>query len=185
MEDNQIVELYHKRDEIAISETQQKYGLFCHRIAINILTLQEDAEECVNDTYLSAWKSMPPAFPNSLKAFLGRITRTHSIDRYRANHAKKRYNGVEMLLSELEDCVPTVNNVEIEMERMMLTEIINTWLDSLSPDDCTLFVRRYWFGDAVKTLAKTCGCTQNQMAQRMLKLRKSLKEALELEGVVI
>lgn len=185
MEDELIIEMYFKRDELAITETDRKYGAFCHRVAMNILSIREDAEECVNDTYHAAWRQIPPTFPDSLRAFLGRITRNLSVSRFRANRAEKRYTGMEQMLSELNDCVPSSDNVKQAIETEQLSGIISGWLDSLPADDCALFVRRYWHGDAVKTLAKECGVTQNQMAQRMLRLRKSLREALEAEGVAL
>lgn len=107
MEDREIVALYHARDEGAISETAAKYGAFCLRIALNLLGIREDADECVNDTWLAAWRRMPPELPASLRAFLGRITRNLSISRYRQTRARKRYAGMEALLSELDDCVPS------------------------------------------------------------------------------
>lgn len=183
MDDDRIIELYFRRDETAIAETDRKYGAFCRRVAINILSIREDAEECVNDTYHAAWSKMPPELPQSLRAFLGRITRNLSISRYRANHAQKRYGGMEVLLSELDDCVPSGERVEQTADRHALSALISGWLDTLSAEDRALFVRRYWYGDAVQALARECGCTPNQMAQRMLRLRKSLKAVLEQEGV--
>lgn len=185
MGDEVIIELFFKRDELAISETASKYGTFCYRIAMNILSIREDAEECVNDTYHATWKQIPPTFPDSLRAFLGRITRNLSISRFRANRAAKRYAGMEVMLTELDDCIPSSDNVENIIETKQLSELISDWLDSLPADDCALFVRRYWHGDAVQALAKECGITQNQMAQRLLRLRKSLKVALEAEGVAL
>ncbi len=181
MDDNAIIDLYFQRDELAIVETDRKYGTFCHHIAMNILRIREDAQECVNDTWHAAWNKIPPVFPKSLRAFLGRITRNLSISRYRAGHAKKRYAGMEVLLSELEDCIPGSDQVELVIERQELSRVISGWLDSLSPGDCALFIRRYWYGDAVKSLALEYGCTPSQMAQRMLRLRRSLKNVLERE----
>lgn len=185
MDDELIIELYFQRDEVAITETDRKYGAFCNRIAMNILSLREDAEECVNDTWHAAWRQMPPVCPNSLRAFLGRITRNLSVSRFRRDRAQKRYSGMKQMLSELDDCVPSPDAVEHIIEAEQLSELISDWLDALSADDCALFVRRYWHGDAVNALAKECGVTQNQMAQRMFRLRKSLKAALEAEGVAL
>lgn len=179
MEDKKILELYFKRDEQAISESRLKYGAFCHRIALNILSVPEDAEECVSDTWLTAWNRIPPVVPDSFKAFLGKITRDLSISRYRANHAKKRYSGMEVLLSELEDCIPSPFCVEVKVEEEQLSRQINRWLDALPKEDRVLFVKRYWYGETVKNLAKLSGYSESQMAQRMLRLRKSLKVALE------
>lgn len=185
MDDRQIVALYHQRSEQAIAETDRKYGPFCRRIAINILSIQEDAEECVNDTYHAAWTRIPPDAPQSLRRFLGRITRNISISRFRANRAQKRYTGLEIMLSELDDCIPAPADVEQMVDARTLSTLISDWLDSLPAEDCTLFVRRYWYGDPVRSLAAQWGCTPNQMAQRMLRLRRGLKGFLEREGVSI
>ena len=185
MDDGEIIKLYFRRDEAAIRETETKYGAACRGVAMNILGLRQDAEECVNDTWHAAWKRIPPVIPASLRAFLGKITRDLAISRYRANRAKKRFDGAQALLSELEECVPAGESAEAAVERGELAEIISRWLCSLPGDDRALFVRRYWYGDRVKELAKACGSTPNQMARRMRKLREGLQKALEAEGVVL
>lgn len=185
MEDQQIIELYFQRDERAISETAAKYGGFCTHIAMNILSVKEDAEECVSDTYFSAWKQIPPTVPEVFKAFLGRITRNLSITKFRAMRAKKRFNGLEVMLSELEDCIPAAVSVEQIVEAKQLSEYISVWLESLSEEECALFVRRYWFGEEVQVLAKRCGITAGHMAQKMHRLRKNLKSFLEQKGVAV
>ena len=183
MQDAQIIELYWNRDERAITESDVHYGAYCHRIASNILSNNEDADECVNDTWYRAWENIPPQRPNSLAAFFGRIVRNLSISRYRANHAKKRYDGIAILLSELDDCIPAKSSTVEIVEGKLLSEIIDRWLYSLPKDDRILFIRRYWFGEAVKTLAGEYGCSENKMAQKMLRLRNDLKNLLEKEGV--
>lgn len=185
MEDSQIIKLYYNRNEQAITESDRKYGPLCRRISLNILSIKEDAEECVNDTWFAAWKRMPPDRPRALGAFFGRITRNLSISRWRACHAKKRYHGMDVLLSELDDCVPAVDNVEQAIDQKELTELLNAWLDSLKHDDYVLFVRRYWYGDAVNALASEWGLYPNQISQRLLRLRKKLKAYLEKEGVCL
>jgi len=182
MEDRAIIELYFARSETAIDETDRKYGAFCRRVALNILSLREDAEECVNDTYHAAWNAMPPEHPGSLRAFLGGITRNLSVARWRAAHAQKRFGGLETLLSELGECLSAPDGTESVFERRLLAESIAAWLRGLEPDDRALFVRRYWYGDAVKALAKECGVGENQMAQRMRRLRAGLRQALEEGG---
>ena len=185
MEDQQIIALYHGRDETAIAETERKYGSFCRTIALNILSIREDAEECVNDTWHAAWMKMPPELPRSLKAFLGRITRNLSISRFRAGHAKKRYSGLELMLSELEECVPSAASVEKTVEQKELGAYLSDWLETLPEDDRVLFIRRYWYGDAAKTLAAERKCTENQIAQRLRRMRGRLKTYLETEGVIL
>ncbi len=185
MEDQQIIELFFRRDEMALTETAKKYGSFCLRTAMNILTMREDAEECVNDTYHTAWNRIPPTKPDSFKAFLGRIVRNFSISKYRALHAKKRFNGLEVMLSELGDCIPAQESVERTLEARELSGYINAWLEGLGTEDRVLFVRRYWYGDEVRDLAENCGSTAAQMSQRMLRLRRRLKKFLTEKGVVL
>lgn len=183
MEDKQIIALYHRRSEQAIAETDAKYGALCRSIAQNILSIREDAEECVNDTYHSAWLQMPPQWPRSLQAFLGRITRNLSISRFRANHARKRYAGLELMLSELDECIPDPRDVEQIVDGRQLSTLISRWLDTLPGEERTLFIRRYWYGDSLQTLAGDR--TPAQLAQRMYRLRRQLKTFLESEGVVL
>ncbi|MBQ1835231.1 MAG: sigma-70 family RNA polymerase sigma factor [Oscillospiraceae bacterium] len=178
MKDSEIIALYFARDEEAIRRTDERYGAFCRRIAENVLTLREDAEECVNDTWHTAWNRMPPTWPQSLRAFLGRITRGLAIDRFRANRAQKRCDGMELLLSELDDCVASPADTEQTVERRELTAAVERWLRALEPDERTLFLRRYWYGDAVKELAKECGQSEAQTAQRLRRLRLRLRAAL-------
>jgi RNA polymerase sigma-70 factor (ECF subfamily) len=178
LKDSEIIALYFARDEEAIRRTDERYGAFCRRIAENVLTLREDAEECVNDTWHTAWNRMPPTWPQSLRAFLGRITRCLAIDRFRANRAQKRYDGMELLLSELDECVAASADTEQTVERRELTAAVERWLRALEPDERTLFLRRYWYGDAVKELAKECGQSEAQTAQRLRRLRLRLRAAL-------
>lgn len=185
MEDEQIIKLYLKRSEKALEETQNKYGPYCYRIAKNILTVREDAEECVNDTWNLLWNKIPPMIPISLKAFLGKLVRDIAISQYRANHAKKRYGGIEVIFDELEECIPSDFDVEENFDNQQLSDFLNHWLGELPREDRVLFIKRYYYGDAVKKLAKMIGCTENQMAQRMMKLRKKLKLFLFEKGVNI
>lgn len=185
VEDKQIIDLYFQRNETAIAETATKYGAFCQKIAVNILSVHEDAEECVNDTYHSVWNQIPPTNPCSFRAFLGRITRNLSISRFRAMRAKKRYNGMELMLSELEECIPSSHSVEQTIEAKELSIYISDWLYMQAEKDAMLFIRRYWHGDSVQDLAKKSGTTAAKMAQTMLRLRKSLKAYLEQKGVTL
>lgn len=182
MEDNEIIRLYHQRNEEAIAQTELAHGAFCRRLAFRLLSSREDVEECINDTWLAAWMRMPPDWPTSLRAFLGRITRNLSISRFRKNRAAKRYAGMEILLSELEECVPD-KGADLQLEREMLSGIISRWLDSLDKEDRLLFVRRYWYAETVKDLAAESGMTANQMAKQMQKLRDSLRQELKKEGM--
>ena len=185
MEDLQIVNLYWKRDERAIQETERKYGGYCYSIALNILADNEDAEECVNDTYHQTWKSIPPNRPKSLKAWLGKICRNLALNLWNKNHAQKRYGGMELLLSELDDCIPTPSNVDHDVGDSEISACISTWLRSLPAEDRALFVRRYWNGESIHTLAKSRNMPPAKLTQKMYRLRNSLKKTLEKEGITI
>ena len=185
MEDVQIIDLYWLRDEGAIRETDIKYGAFCHRVAMNILHSFQDSEECVSDTYGRCWDTMPPQRPGSLRAYLGTIIRNLSISRYRSFHAQKRFGGAEVLLSELSDCVPAPDNIQRAVESGELSELISRWLEGLTAEDRTLFIRRYWNGDPVKDLAGELGVRPNALTKRLLRLRESLRRCLEAEGVSV
>lgn len=183
MEDREIIGLYFKRNEKAITETAAKYGTFCHNIALNILSVNEDAEECVNDTYLQTWNSIPPQKPDKLGAWLGRVVRNTAYNLWKKNHRQKRYTGMEEILNELEDCIPSPDTVEHKIEEQELTKVINAWLASLPKNDRILFVRRYWHGEAVYKLSQENGMSPSNMAKKMFRLRQNLKSRLEKEGL--
>ncbi len=185
MNDLEIIELYFLRDEKAIQETKVKYGMFCHNLALNILSVQEDAEECVNDTYLTAWHSIPPEEPRYFKGWLGRVVRNISLDLWRKNHRQKRYAGITQLFDELAECIPSPANVESEIEKKELTDLLNQWLGGLPRSDCTLFIRRYWYGDSLKSIAHRTMTTPADVANQMYRLRQNLKKTLEKEGVLL
>lgn len=183
MEDKLIVALYHGRDPRAVTESQSKYGSLCRSIALRLLG-QEDAEECLNDTWLAAWDRMPPEAPAALGAFLGRITRNISVSIFRRRTARKR-GGLELLLSELEDCIPHPDTVEKTVESRELGRMIWDWLQTRTPVERALFVRRYWYGERLRDLARESGQGENRLAGRMLRLRRDLRTYLELRGVEV
>ena len=183
MEDIMIIEMYQNRNQTAISESNSKYGKMLRGISFSVLHNREDCEECVNDTYLNAWNSIPPQKPNSLSAYLGRIARNISINRRYEKQAQKRGGGD--ILEELTDCIPSGETVETAIEEKELSSIITKWLNSLSQDDRVLFLRRYWFGETLDSLAAECSAAQNKLAGRMFRLRQKLKSTLEEEGVSI
>lgn len=185
MEDSQIMDLYWKRNEYAIIETDRKYGTLCHSIAMNLLSVREDAEECVNDTWNEAWNQLPPQRPENFKAWLCRIVRNISINLWRKNHAQKRYSGINQILDELEDCIPSSQTVEQEIEDAELGQCISTWLLSLSSEDRVLFVHRYWHGIALNELAENWNIPAARLAKKMYRLRLSLKTVLEKEEIYL
>ena len=183
MEDSQIVELYWRRDESAIAESQRKYGGFCLAIALNILSDRQDAEECVSDTWLRSWNAMPPQRPRLLRPWLGKVVRNLAINRWEKNRAQKRYSGVELLLDELADAIPSPQTLEKHMEAEELGALISAWLRGLNSDDRALFLRRYWNGESLKELARLLGESPGRLAQRTYRLRMALKAELERNGV--
>ena len=185
MEDAALVALYWQRDETAVAQTDAQYGGFLRALALNLLGIAEDAEECVNDTYLAAWNAMPEERPARLRPWLGRVTRNIAVDRWRRDHASKRFAGLTLLLDELEDCIPDPETVERTLEAQELGEAISAWLRTLPADDRQLFVRRYWNGEALQALAQARGIAPEKLAQRMFRLRRSLRTALEKEGIAL
>ena len=184
MEDQAILALYAGRNEAAIEETSRKYGPYCRRIAESLLR-PEDAEECLNDAWLAAWRRIPPEQPGSLRIWLGKVTRNLSVSRWRALHAQKRDGGIPLLLSELEDCIPGGTDPEAAVEAAELTGLLNRWLRSLPQEDRVIFLRRYWHGEPLRQIAASLRCRPAQMAQRMLALRRALRAELEKEGVFL
>ena len=183
MEDGQIIKLFWDRKEQAVSETAKKYSAYCYAIAYNVLSVKEDAEECVNDTLQKAWDSIPPNQPDNLKAWLGKVCRNVALNLWQKSHAKKRNRGMDLLFSELEECIPSVHTVEKEIENSRISACINRWLRTLPREDRILFVRRYWYGDAVKDLAKERNISPEKLSQKLFRLRKGLKAALEKEDI--
>lgn len=186
MNDNQIVELFWERSELAISETAGKYGNYCHRIALNILANHEDAEECVNDTYLKAWNSMPQNRPSLLSAYLGKITRNLAFNKYKHRRTQKRGGGeIELVLHELEDCLASKNNVEDTLETDELAKAISDFLRTLNKDMMTVFVMRYWYSDSISSISSRMGMSESKVKSILFRCRGKLKAYLESEDIVI
>ncbi len=183
MTDNEIIELYWQRDERAISETDTKYGEFCRSLSYNILHVREDAEECVNDTYHKAWTNIPPQRPEHFRAWLGRIVRNISFNLWHKNSAQKRGGGMEVLLGELEDCVPSMFDVEREADDKEIGAVISGWLRTLPETDRHCFVLRYWNGEPLNSIANRFFMSEKKLAQRMFRLRGELRTRLENEGI--
>ena len=184
MDDIQIVDLYWQRSETAISETSNKYGKYCHYIAFNILNNNEDSEECVNDTYMQAWNSMPPHRPSVLKTFLGKITRNLALDKYKYLTAKKRNTGqMPLIFDELKECLPNLDNTENIIDDIVLTEILNRFLSSLSVEKRKIFMRRYWYLSSIKEIAADYKMNESKIKMSLLRSRNELKKLLEKEGI--
>lgn len=183
MEDVHIVQLYWDRSEKAIVETAIKYGKYCTTIAQNILGSNEDAEECVNDTYMNAWNSIPPERPKALGAFLGKITRNLAFNKYKHNRAKKRGGGeISVVLDELAECISGRDSVEDEVTSKELAKEIENYLASLSETKRRIFVCRYWYADSVKDIAKRFRMKETAVSMTLNRLRKELQTYLEERG---
>lgn len=184
MDDGSIVELYFARSEQAIKETDIKYGGYCYSIAYNILANQRDCEESVNDTYLSAWNTIPPRKPNPLAPFLGKIVRHISIDRWRKNGALKRGGGeMPLALEELEGCVASGENLEERYEQKELTCQVRKFAASLSDTERRVFVCRYWYLDSTAEIAKRFGFSENKVSSMLHRTRGKLEKHLMGEGI--
>ena len=186
MEDQQIVDLYWKRDADAISETASKYGGYCRAIAQNILADRQDAEECLNDTWMGAWNAMPPHRPRWLPAFLGKITRSIACDAVRSRTARKRGGGeYPAALEELGECVPSVPGADREVEDRELERIVDRFLHTLPERDCSVFLRRYWYVEPVERIAARCGMKENTVKSSLFRTRRKLRTYLEKEGILV
>ena len=183
MEDEAIIDLYGQRNELAIEETRTKYGGYCYSIAYHLLHSPQDAEETVSDTYHAAWNAMPPEKPRSLRAWLGKVVRNLSLGHWNREHRLRRSAGVTELLGELADCLPAPDTAERALEAGELRETLDRWLASLSRIDRILFMRRYWYGVPLNVLAMERNLSPARLAQKMLRLRQSLRKALEKEGI--
>lgn len=183
MTDERIVQLYWDRDESAVAETQTKYGRYLTKIAYNILTDMEDSLESVNDTYMHAWKTMPPHRPTVLTTFLAKITRRVAIDMVRRKSREKRVpSEYTFSLSELEECIPDARSVEQQIEAQELGKAIQAYLKTISKDARRLFIGRYFFLDSLKDVARYCGMSEAKAKSMLYRTRCGLKIYLEQEG---
>ncbi len=183
MEDNIIIELYWQRNEAAIDESRSKYGRYCRKIADNILHSEEDSEECVNDTWLRAWDSIPPERPSVLSSFFGRITRNLAIDRFRRERSGKYGGGQTALcLDELSECIGKEASIE---DRVALRELLNKFLRSLPERNRDIFLMRYWYMQPVSEIARQIGTSEGAVKMILQRVRIKMRKYLEKEGVGI
>lgn len=181
MEDRKIVRLLFERAENAIRELDTRFGRQLYRIACNILENPQDAEECTNDTYLALWNAIPPASPDPLAPYVYRTGRNIALKRLHRNTAQKRNSRYDVSLEELSDCLPG-ENVEQTMDAKELGRAIDRFLSSQSRESRYIFLRRYWFGDAVKEIATELQMQENAVSVRLNRMRNSLKEYLKKES---
>lgn len=186
MQDSEILDLYFAREERAIAETQKSYGKYCYSIAFHILHDREDSDECVNDTWMRAWGSIPPNRPQYLNIFLGTITRNLSFDRWKRKRAAKRGSGeMEMELEELAECIPSSDSIEDTVAAAELSRIVNDFLHTLPERECNVFLRRYWYSEEYGEIAKRYGMKLNSVKTSLFRTRGKLKCFLEGQGIMI
>lgn len=185
MEDSRIIELFFERSDNAIDELSKKYGGICLNVAMNILHNYQDAEECVNDSYLGVWNTIPPQRPNYLLGFVCRIVRNISITRYKRNAAVKRKGNYDLCVEEWKDYIASTKTVEDELSEEELSVYIDEFLDSLSKMNRMIFVRRFWYLDSYEDIARVSGLNEGAVRTRLSRTKAGLKKYLEKKGVVI
>lgn len=183
MIDNEIIALYLQRNEQAIFHTREKYGGFCYRISFNILGNNEDSQECVNDTYIKTWNSIPPHEPTVFSAFLAKITRALSISRLRQITAKKRDRGAAVSFDELDECLSAKGELYEKMEAEELKAVIEDFLRNQRADERNIFICRYFYGDSVQDISHRFNYSQSKVKTTLHRTRKKLKAQLIKEGV--
>ena len=184
MQDEQIVELYFQRNERALLETSDKYGNYCKTIARNILHDEESSKECLNDTLLKLWESIPPEEPRSLAAYISVIVRNLAFGRRDAAHTQKRGGGeFTVALSEIEDTLAAPDHPERILDTIAIGDALDRFLDDLPAETRVMFVLRYWSELSIREIAARCGCGQSKVKMTLLRTRRELKAYLEKEGL--
>lgn len=178
MDDRRIVDLYWARDEHAILESDKKYGRMLHSLSYSLLSSREDAEECVNDTYLDAWGAMPTARPEFLGAFLSKITRRISVDRFRKKHREKR-GGIDNLTEELSECISGGRTPSEEYDDKRISEQLNEFLYGQPKEKRVMFVLRYFYSSSIDDIADRLGISESKVKTTLFRMRAELKERLE------
>lgn len=184
LEDTDIIELFCNRSEQAIKEISEKYGNICSQISKNILNNSQDAEECVNDTYLAVWNTIPPKKPEHLLSYICRIVRNISIAKYHSNTAKKRNSYYDTALDELDECIPSSLSVEDAVSARELSRLFNIFLSTLSMENRVIFVWRYWYTDSINDIAEKLEISGNNVSVRLSRIRCKFKKFLKKEGYV-
>lgn len=175
MEDEKIIEMFFERSEQGIRELDLKYGKVCRKLSYNIVNSRQDAEECVNDSYLGAWNAIPPTQPNPLLAYVCKIVRNISLKLYYKKEAAKRNSAYTIAMEEMEACIASPDTVEAEMEARELARIIEDFLDMLPALNRVIFMRRYWFSDSCTEIAAFTGLTEKNVSVRLTRIRQKLK----------
>ena len=185
MEDEKIIELFWRRNQAAILEVQKKYGRYCYKVAKNILRSREDAEECVNDAYLTLWQSIPPKRPPNLFAYLISITRNGCFKALRRENAQKRGGGQYALaLEELSELLPSRETVEGECDARLLAEELSGFIGELPYDDRMIFLGRYWLAMPIAEIAQRLHFTKSKVKSSLFRSRQKLEKHLMKEELI-
>lgn len=185
MTDTEIIDLFFERSEQAITELEKRHGNPVRKVAYNILCNVQDTEECVNDTWLAAWNSIPPQIPEKLCTFVCRIARNLAVKKYHSNSAEKRNSRYDLALDELSECIPAGNSIEDEYSAKELADIIDRFLDTLSYEDRFVFMRRYWYADSLEDISKMSDMSYGNISVRLHRIRNKLKKLLTKEGLLV
>lgn len=185
MEDTDIIELFWNRNENAITETDQKYGKSLHSLSNKIVDNYEDAQECVNDTYHTAWTHIPPTRPDFLFAYLAKITRHLSFGKLDYHHARKRDAIIVELSEELENCIPASDDYEKRTESAEIGKIINAFLAQQSEEMRKIFVRRYWYMDSISDISVMFSISESKVKSILFRMRNKLRTNLESGGIAL
>lgn len=183
MDDNQIILLFNLRNEQALAETAKKHGTVCRMTAGKILSSEQDIEECVNDALMQAWNTIPPQRPSNLAAFLVTITRNIALNRWKHQQRFKRGGGqIDLVLEELSDCIHTSEDIEETIDKRLLVQSMEAFLDSLSYDARTIFVQRYIAMLSVGEIAERYQLSESKVKVTLMRVRQKLRKYLKQEG---
>lgn len=186
MEDREIIDLFWSRTDTAVTAVNEKYHAYCQHIAYNILKNKEDVEECVNDTWLKVWETIPPHKPNNLATFIGKIARNTALNYLRDRNAKRRGGGqIDLVLEELEECVAHAQTTEQKIEEKELVKAINQFLGTLSELERNVFVCRYWYLESISEIAVHAHSDESKIKSMLFRIRKKLKNHLKKEGYYV
>ena len=185
LEDSKIISLFYERSEQAIAELERKYGAAVVKTASNILSSKQDVEECANDTYLGVWNTIPPQNPNSLISYVCKIARNIATLKFHSNTAIKRNGQYDLVLDELEECIPSAVNVESDYEVKELSDAISHFLDTLKYEDRFFFIRRYWYADSVSDIAAMTQRDSHLISVHLFRTREKLYHYLKEEGLLV
>ena len=179
MDDKELIRLYFDRNELAVTETQRKFGGYLYTIAHNILGSVQDAEECVNDVLMRLWEHIPPANPENCYAYFAAVARSVASKRYKMKHAQKRGGGeTALVLDELHDCCTDPDTVEQQIDSRSLREAIAAFLETLKPEQQKIFVQRYFYVCAIDDIAEDLGISKSKVSVTLMRTRQKLRKHL-------